>query len=75
MLNSIQPQVNAGAGEFGDRPASANNKITIWEGAFMLPDKTTNNSAPCDSDDKFCVMLELTKEEKQELLKWWFNRI
>lgn len=39
----------------------------------MLP-PTTKNNAPDDSDDKFCVIMELTKEEKRELLEWWFNR-
>lgn len=40
----------------------------------MLP-TTTKNIAPDDSDDKFCVIMELTKEEKQELLQLWKERL
>lgn len=40
----------------------------------MLP-TTTNNSAPDDSDNKFCVIMELTREEKRELLQLWKERL
>lgn len=41
---------------------------------------SVNHDAPGDSDidgifsDGFDVIMELSKEEKQELLDWWFKR-
>lgn len=36
---------------------------------------TTNNSAPDDFKDDFCVIMELTREEKRELLQLWKERL
>lgn len=35
---------------------------------------TTNNNAPGNSDDKFCVIMELSQEEKRELISMWKER-
>lgn len=47
----------------------------------MLPLVATNNIAPDDlahtetfQKDGFCVIMELTKQEKQELLLMWAER-
>lgn len=47
----------------------------------MLPEMTTNNSAPDDSecvmslrDDDFIFIAQLTKEEKKELIEWFKKR-